>query len=321
MNIPGAFITKACFSILEYLIRGVFGLKKRLFTVLFCFFIFALILPLAASADTGPKPSVVVTFKNLSGEPCYGTLLSKTDSTGPYSVWDGESEFEAIDLYGVPEDVWRKFTDYNDAEGYYFLQWAARCDGENTLSWTYYPPNEFKILLYFPQDDVFASSAAVTRYAFDSYFEINMQGFDIASLEAGRELIAEKNYNYLPEIFFFLLRVVITLAIELCLAWFFGYRKKRQLIFIAAANAVTQVILNLLLNIINYNRGRIAFILMYIVLEFGVYVIESLLYIFAMPRFSKTKSQPVRTAVYTAAANILSFFTGFWISTLIPGLL
>lgn len=296
-------------------------MKKRYFVFFICFLIFTFLFSPAVSADSGPKPSVVVSFKNLSSEPCYGTLLSSTDSTGPYSVWDGESDFESLDLYGVPEDVWLKFTDYKDPDGYYFLQWADRCDNDETLAWTYYPPNEFKILLYFPQGDVFVSSAPVERYAFDSYFQVDTQGFNIASLEKGQELDVTENYNYLPEITGFVLRVVITLAVELCLAWIFGYRKKKEIIFIAAANAVTQIILNLTLNIINYNRGRIAFILMYIALEFAVYAIESLLYIFVMPRFSKTKATPLRSALYAAAANILSFFTGFWISMLIPGLL
>ena len=36
------------------------------------------------------------------------------------------------------------------------------------------PPNPFKILLYFPEDDVFVTSGVYERYAFDSYYHIKL---------------------------------------------------------------------------------------------------------------------------------------------------
>lgn len=59
----------------------------------------------AAYAYMGPKPSVQITFENMDDEICYGTLLSKTKSTGPSSVWNGEYEHIPNGLpakYGKP---------------------------------------------------------------------------------------------------------------------------------------------------------------------------------------------------------------------------
>ena len=51
------------------------------------FFIFVLFLlaalSVSAAADTGPKPSVRVRFRNMGEELCYGTLISEKPSTGP----------------------------------------------------------------------------------------------------------------------------------------------------------------------------------------------------------------------------------------------
>ena len=80
-----------------------------------------------ASADTGPKPSVRVTFENMGDELCYGTLLSKTPSTGPARAWDGTEDGKPI-FNGANETVWRAFTEFKDEDGFYFLQWFRRAD-------------------------------------------------------------------------------------------------------------------------------------------------------------------------------------------------
>ena len=145
-----------------------------------------------ASADTGPKPSVRVTFENMGDELCYGTLLSKTPSTGPTRAWDGTEDGKPI-FNGVKETVWRAFTEFKDEDGFYFLQWFRRADENKALNWTYYPPQTFKILLYYPDratksgaadnsaggatrdsettaaSGAFCVSDVLERYAFHSY--------------------------------------------------------------------------------------------------------------------------------------------------------
>ena len=140
-----------------------------------------LLFPIDASADTGPKPSIVIQFKNMGDELCYGTLLSKDKTTGPYSAWDG-SEKDMPDAVYTDMDIWRAFVDYEDADGYYFLQKTFPCSEDKAIEWTYLPPSPFKILLYYPGTNTFISSGIYEKYAFDSYFSVDMNGINIAKV-------------------------------------------------------------------------------------------------------------------------------------------
>ena len=57
---------------------------KKIIPLLSALLIMLSLLCVGASADMGPKPSVNVTFPGADGN-FYVTLLSKTNSTGPYS--------------------------------------------------------------------------------------------------------------------------------------------------------------------------------------------------------------------------------------------
>ena len=153
----------------------------RLFMLLFYLIFAVTALPITANADMGPKPSVRIQFKNMGDDLCYGTLLSKEACTGPARVWDGTSRNEQ--LYDLDRDIWKAFVDYKDPDGYYFLQrgWTVSETGE--IAWTYYPPGNFKILLYYPETKTFVSSGIYERYAFDTYYTVDMEGVRIGSVE------------------------------------------------------------------------------------------------------------------------------------------
>ncbi len=55
---------------------------KKIICLLICTLFISTLLPITASADTGPKASVRITFENMGDELCYGTLLSKNPSIG-----------------------------------------------------------------------------------------------------------------------------------------------------------------------------------------------------------------------------------------------
>ena len=156
-------------------------MKRKLSQLIFVFLCMIMIFPIGVSGDTGPKPSVRIQFKNMDDELCYGTLLSKEESTGPARAWDGKEE--NINLDFVDRDIWEAFVNYEDSDGYYFLQWAWIVSDTKELAWTYYPPNEFKILLYYPETNTFVSSDVCKRYAFDTYYTVDMDGVDISSIE------------------------------------------------------------------------------------------------------------------------------------------
>ena len=60
-------------------------MKRRLFCGSILALLLVCLLPLWAAADTGPKPSITVTPEGFGEDVCYLTLLSQTETTGPWS--------------------------------------------------------------------------------------------------------------------------------------------------------------------------------------------------------------------------------------------
>ena len=311
-------------------------MKKRVFLLLLCVVLSLLIFPFTASADTGPKPSVKVTFNGLGDELCYATLLSKTTSTGPASVWDGSeenarhNENESYSYAELDYKTWKAFVDYKDADGFYFLQTGWRINETKSLDWAYYPPEVFKILLYFPENNTFAVSKIYERYAFDSYFTVDMSGSVISAVDRPEyseaepyneiSITAEKDYNTRWEILSFALRIALTVLIETTVALLFGYRAKKQLLLIVGVNAVTQLILNILLNAVSLKSGYSEYIITYILLELAVFVTEAVIYSVALNRLSVKQKGRGIAVIYALAANACSFAAGLAISKIIPSI-
>ena len=290
---------------------------KRLIPLLLCA-ILVLALPVTARADTGPKPSVNITIEGLpEGVTCYGTLLSKTESTGPATAYDGTNDY----YYGSEDQrwVWEVFVGYEDPDGFYYLQEHWDCS-DGSFRWGYYPPSTFKVLLYFPQTGTFVSSGVLERYAFDSYYTVSLSGLDISAVTPGEILEAEKSYDFTWELISLAARVLITIAVELAIALVFGYRKKNQLIFLGILNVVTQVLLNVALNYVNYTSGQQAFVIWYVLLELAVFTIEAVVCWEWLPRHSEKKLRRGLVVLYALIANGASFAAGLWLATVIPGI-
>lgn len=309
-----------------------------------------------ASADTGPKPSVRVTFENMGDELCYGTLLSKTPSTGPARAWDGTEDGKYI-YEGADEAVWRAFTEFKDEDGFYFLQWFWRADENKALNWTYYPPQTFKILLYYPDratksgaadnsaggatrdsettaaSGAFCESDVLERYAFHSYYFVDMRNVQSETIGTIAKISATQGYDYSAEILGFFVRFIITLGVETLLALAFGLRTKRAFLTVLAANGATQVALNILLNVqLHFNNVYGVFPL-YFFAELFVFVAEAALYCFI---FGKRKNGGVsgsadenggkaaiayskkRLILYAFTANLISFCIGLPLAILLP---
>lgn len=305
----------------------------RVFTALLCAVLVMMVFPITASADTGPKPSVRITFENLGDKECWGTLLSSKQSTGPSSAWNGKEEdaqhnenpngYYSYQKFGY--DVWKAFVDYAENDDFYFLQEAWQINETKELAWTYYPPNEFKILLYFPETGEYAVSGVYERYAFDSYFTVNMEGVKLSvdyneELSSDERINAYNSYNYRIEIMALVARIIITIIIEMAIALAFGYWEKKQLLLLAGMNAGTQIILNVLLNIINYNSGRIAFVLFYILLEIIVTIIEAIVLLVFLNKISVKQRKRWLMIVYVVLANVVSFWSGLYLADWLPGI-
>ena len=285
---------------------------RKMISLLICM-ILIISLPVTAKADIGPKPSVRITFTGIEGETYYGTPLSERRSTGPATAWDGYEDYRDW----KPENekpIWEKFISYEDTDGYYFLQEWWDCSETNQLNWTYYPPNPFKILLYFPETDSFYVSDIYERYAFDSYFTVDLSAY------ATTPITARQSYDYTWELISLAARIVLTIALELGIALLFAYREKKVLGLLAVVNIVTQVTLNVALNIINYNSGSMSFTFSYVLFELLVFAIEAVAYAVLLKKFSSKEQKKGMAVGYAFIANTASFALGLWLAHIIPGI-
>lgn len=289
-------------------------MKKRISCTLILILLLMLLFPATASADMGPKPSVRITFTGAEGLTWYGTLLSFYDSTGPSSAWDGREENAYTGEEDDGREIWEAFVAYEDTDGYYFLQEWWDCTETHSLNWTYYPPSPFKVLLYFPESGEYRVSPIYERYAFDSYFAI-----DLAGVTSGG-LVLEKSYNFGWETVSLLARILFTILAELCIALLFGYREKGLLRLLAIVNLCTQILLNVLLNIINYTGGSLLFVFCFVLFELVVFAIEAILYGILIPRRSTKPTGKGKAVLYAFVANAASFALGLAIAHWIPGI-
>ena len=277
---------------------------KKLFRTLLILAL-ALALSTGAYADTGPKPSVTVNFENLPNEPVYGTLLCREPSRGPYSSERDDyvptERDEVTDLA-----VWEAFRAYEDADGFYFLNEVFDCS-DGGMRWGYYPPDNFKILLYFPESGTFLSSEAMSAYAFDSYYtaELSSEGMDV-----------HRSYDYLRELLSLAARCVLTIALELIAALAFGFCSRRELLCIALVNTLTQIALNLAVNIVHYFSGM--FTGVFIIMELFVTFVEAVIYRRELPLRGGKSAR--RSVGYAVTANALSAVAGLALARVIPGI-
>lgn len=307
-------------------------MKRKFITLLSCILFTYLLFPLTAVADTGPKPSIVINFENMGDELCYGTLLSEDDSTGAYYVWDG-NDYNMPDPSYTDMNIWKTFVEYKDEDGYYFLQETFPCSVDKQIDWSYCPPDRFKILLYYPETETFISSGIYERFAFHSYFKVNMHDMKIASVEPDEErsvkkrptyydgedlpeLVAEQAYSTSWELLGLFCRITITILIELGTAFLFGFGRKYLLIWIGIINIITQIFLNIILNFAFQNSGNLSFAVSYILLECFVFIAESLSYLIIFPKISCFTIPRWRIILYALTANIISFGGGMLIARL-----
>lgn len=309
--------------------------ERKWFSKLFCISLLLACMILPTHADMGPKPSVVIDFENVPGGTYYVTLLAPSSGYGPHrSIWKENDVGERVRDHTVghsyqgdsPEyRIWKKFIAYEeqDPEGLYFWGEFQACSGTDTYKWGYYPPQEFKILMYFPETDSFIrGEELLSRYAFDSYFTADLTGLKLTPGGETTGLRAVKSYDYTWEVVSLAVRVVLTIAVELFVAWVFRLRANKQLRLILLVNIVTQLGLNLALNWYAYQNGPTFLILPYLMMELVVAAVEFLVYFAWLPGLenqSRLKRGSI-TGSYALTANVVSLVLGWLLVYVISGI-
>lgn len=244
-------------------------------------------------ADMGPKPASYITIKGIEGE--YVAGFAATKASGPNFDYERyiEYQIEYIDYNPIME--------YKDEEGYKWITLYTKCNGNSEISFTYYCPSSYKIIIY-QNDELLVATEVLNMYAYATYYEIDFSDLDNIKIK--------KTYDYSSEIINFLIRVILTLIIELGLFFLMFLYTKRNLKAVVIVNLITQILLNIILNVANYNSGWLSAVFLLFILEFIVLTIELVAYLILL----KDKNK-ILIVLYPIVANLLSFGISLFLIT------
>ena len=210
----------------------------------------------------GHYQTTTIEFKNIEGT-CYGTLLSDKTVSG---TWSSTQE---LDL-AVSEEVLSFFREFEDEDRFFFLNYLQDVS-EGKMYWPIYPPEEFKVLLYYPDSGEYAISGKMERYALNSTFS--------AVVEDGN-VILKRNYDYPRLIGITLLRIVILSTVSFLVTWIYSQRDKHVLKPFFISELVFQILLNLGISAYSFRYGfsMMEYIAVFWILYIIFFLIQGYLY-------------------------------------------
>ena len=269
-----------------------------------------------AFADFGPKPSVVVEFEGAGDQEYYVTLVAKEDKLG--------GPYHRITIADQPEiqnpTVWNRLVAYEDPDGLVFAGGLQMLTGDGAYEWSYYPPEEFRILVCFPSTGyIVVSKEILSQYAFDSYYQVDFADMPENWNSAVGTFPVTRKYNVLWQVAAFLLRLAVTVVIESLLAVLFGFSGKRQLWLIVGVNCATQLAMNLLILTQGSVHVFVFYVMQYALAEFGVVLVEGLVYYLALPKLADPYyDEGKHPILYAVVGNLSSFVLGYFLSGWFP---
>lgn len=253
-----------------------------------------------AFADIGPKPSVTIYVNGAEdGREYYIALIKDVDIEN----YDYDKKLETRD------NVLKRIYEFSRDNDYILIEGPVdhayrKMTGRDSAEWGYHPPQTFKILLYFPDSENFLVSEVLDKYAFDSYFTVNVNGDSLAVSKNGGVK------GIIVEVGGLLIRIALTVLIEIGVAFLFGYRGKRELKLILITNIITQVLLNVLIAVGDHGLGAFGAMFSYIAGEIVVFIVEAAVYYANLPRITESKTGNGRAVGYAFTANLASFLGG-----------
>ena len=272
-----------------------------------------------AYADMGPHPNTTITFDGVPQGGVIVTLLSADKYSGPWQWYDPSDPDSKVDMSQFTdaqyaEYCWQLFVNYADKDGYYFVQRWWTLEGDGQIEWGYHPPDNFKILLYFVDTQTFAESDVCKTYALNSYFAVDLSEW-LQTGDGALPVQVRISYDYFGEIVGLVVRLAATVVIELLLALAFRLTSRKSLVTITVTNVVTQLLLNIGLNLIDYFQGIIMVLFVYLPLELLVFLVEAATYCIVL----RKDGVPVwKCFVYSLVANFVSLSAGLGLALVLP---
>ena len=111
--------------------------------------------------------------------------------------------------------------------------------------------------------------------------------------------------------------LLATFLIEILIALIFGYRSRRELKIILITNAVTQVLLNSVMSVLDYTSGGLVWLFILPLLEIAVFIVEAIVYAISLKTPEKGRA---RAVFYALAANLTSAAAGVVLGLLVSAM-
>ncbi|MBQ6559459.1 MAG: hypothetical protein IJL85_01380 [Erysipelotrichaceae bacterium] len=236
-----------------------------------------------------------VTFVGIH-ETCYGTLLSKKSESG---TWSYQLE---LDL-NAPEEAMNFFKEYRDADHFFYLNYFQDVT-DGLLYWPYYPPEEFKILLYFPDTGEIIVSDPLSRYSLSSPFKA------VISNDLMR---VERNYDYFKMTRITFYRAVILTIAAVITAVLYAQPYNNEIRYMILGNFIYQAILNTLIAFYSFKNG-FSYV-EYILIMWLPYLLWFLLQGYLLSRHARGVSMPYLCSFFS---NAVAYFAGLLLVDVLP---
>jgi len=197
----------------------------------FAILLFAIVIPCAALADLGPKPSATI-YITKNGLPIQDTIFDAELLICKNEVYNKKTDEITpqldLEIYDADRDCYWTTDE---------LIWNYGCRS-GMCSFSYYVPSKFKLAVYLPSNNKTYISDVTTREAFNSFFAANLQrDGSIETAEISNAPIFMKNITQS-----FIISLIITLILELVVAWLYVTRtkkSKRILIFVVLGSIIS----------------------------------------------------------------------------------
>lgn len=276
-------------------------------------------------ADIGPKPSLKVTIIGMEDTPYTFELLSEDVQSNYVDPEDYINEYSHYLQDDYP-DALLSFTCRDGLSAYsvYGYPNPGVMRTQNTVNtqeyqMNYYPPREFKVLIYL-EDGTAIISDLVSRIYFDSHMTWDVSSIDTSASSEGFGVI-EGNVHIGPyaevtewdkldatAIPRMLIRILITLSIEIGILFLFKYRKRKSYGIVALTNAATQILLTYLVARTALFSGYFSAVLLLLFLEAFIFILEGVIYGNLLHEHGVK-----RALLYTFIANATTLIVGFYL--------
>ncbi|BCR36187.1 hypothetical protein [Mariniplasma anaerobium] len=285
---------------------------KRIISFLVITFILFSFLALDINADMGPKSTIDIEIIGVDQPYYFDVLIYESNDIEILDLFDLANEIEG-NYYqdDYPSDI---LNGYQDEDGFVSRTLyngipaiLSKPDDSKEIYHVGYfsAPKTFKIVIIL-DDDTMITSKIIDRKLFQSTMTYDLSDVDLSFNQQDVGVLTE-SIPYTHVSISLLIRVIITVGVELLILFAYNYRRKESYMIVGLTNLVTQTLLTVFMAIGFYAWGSFFGLLGVLILgEILVFITEILLYGYVLKEHSRSKAMG-----YAFIANVITLILTF----------